>query len=156
MVAVANEGEGVAPDDLLRIFEPGVRATERASRLGPRPRGRARRRARARGQGGGAARAPARGRRSGSCCRPLPARADAELRCSALARAATIARASAGSSDDRLAPSPSTSDRSHSSVLYGRSETAALSVSRRAPRSSFQRATTGECQSFAAMRGSLR
>ena len=28
MVEVADEGEGVAPEELLRIFEPGVRATE--------------------------------------------------------------------------------------------------------------------------------
>jgi signal transduction histidine kinase len=28
VVAIADEGEGVPPGELLRIFEPGVRATE--------------------------------------------------------------------------------------------------------------------------------
>ena len=155
VIAVADEGEGIAPDDLLRIFEPGVRATERASGLGSRARGRAHGRAGARGQGGGASRAPVRGRRSGSCCRPLPAGAEAELRCSVVGpRGDAPARRPARARPSRPRR-PSTSDSSHSSVLNGRSETAALSVRRRAPRSSFQRATTGECQSRA-MRGSRR
>ena len=55
--------------------------------------------------------------------------AEAELRCSALARAATVARASAGSSTTVSPASASTSERSHSSVLNGSSESAALSVS---------------------------
>ena len=98
-----TRGRACAPDEMLRIFEPGVRATESRARVGPRPRGRARRRTRARGQGGGAVEP----RRGGD----VQARAAGRFRraltpsscCSALARVATIARASAGSSDDRLA-----------------------------------------------------
>ena len=65
---------------------------------------------------------------------------------SACARAATARRMDVGSSTAVSPRSASTSERSHSSVLNVTSEIADLSVSDRAPRSSFQRAMGGACQ----------
>ena len=87
---------------------------------------------------------------SGSLCRPLPPRAEPEL---ALERAGALRRSRDASPRARARRSRrgrrGPRERSHSSVLNVTSESAALSVSCRAPRSSFQRAIAGACQSRA-------
>ena len=133
VIAVADEGDGIAADDLERMFEPGVRLTSDRPGSGL---GLAVVRAIAQAHGGEVevestpwsgrdvqARAAGRFRRT---VRPSSG-------WSARARAATRARMSAGSSTIVSPASASTSERSHSSVLNGSSESAALSVSSRAP-----------------------
>ena len=111
--------------------------------------GRAKHRRGARRLARAGARTGAGGRGSGWLCRPLPTAREAELRLERLGADGTARRIGAGSSTTVSPRSASTSERSHSSVLNVTCAIADLSVRARAPRSSFQRAIGGACQSRA-------
>ena len=140
VVDVTDDGPGVAPG-----LDPFARGVSGAGSLGPRAlagsgdRRGARWLARARSRHG------ARGAvQAGSTVRfrrGLSPSSD----WSDCARAATARRIAAGSSTTVSPRSASTSESSHSSVLNVTSAIADLSVSARAPRSSFQRAIGGPC-----------
>ena len=78
VVEIADEGDGIRAADLERMFEPGVRLTSDrpGSGLGLAV---VRTIARAHGERSRSSRPLVRERRSGSCCRALPANRDAEL-----------------------------------------------------------------------------
>ena len=142
-----------APGSSLRAWRPLRRRGRRRPRA-RRRRGRSPRRTAARSS---SSRSPAGARRSGWFCRlPTPA-ADAQLARELARRVAR--RAGAARAGSSTTVSPRVGEHLARAAIprscNGRSATAAPSVSAPAPRSTFQRAISGECQTRA-MRGSRR